>query len=326
MQSGEKGGGELSIYIESAGILTTIQDGGRLGYQKYGVSPAGPMDPRSFYLANILAGNKKEEGALEITYAGVKITFEETNVIAITGGDLCPQIDGRPVPMYQAVCVSKGENLVFAGCQNGCRTYAAFAGGLKIPLFLGSKSTLARNGIGGLEGRKLKNGDRLEFENAKDTLPKMEERRLSKEIFPSKKVFLRAVRGPQDDCFTDWGLKQFFWHGGIVTDEFDRMGCRLKCEIPIEHKTDGNIISDGVTFGSVQVPTDGQPIIMMADRQSTGGYTKIATVITPDLTLLSQCFPGDKLMFVEVSIDTAQLAAVRQITYLKGLEQKFYAG
>ena len=104
------------------------------------------------------------------------------------------------------------------------------------------------------------------------------------------------------------------------------MGCRLKCEIPIEHKTDGNIISDGVTFGSVQVPTDGQPIIMMADRQSTGGYTKIATVITPDLTLLSQCFPGDKLMFVEVSIDTAQLAAVRQITYLKGLEQKFYAG
>ncbi|MBT9775636.1 5-oxoprolinase/urea amidolyase family protein [Clostridium sp. MCC353] len=316
----------MSIYIEEAGILTTIQDGGRLGYQKYGVSPAGPMDPRSFYLANLLAGNKKEEGALELTYAGVKMRFGQANVIAVTGGDLCPQIDGRPVPMYQAVTVRKGETLAFTGCKNGCRSYVAFAGGLKIPLFLGSKSTLIRNGIGGADGRKLQKGDCLEFENPRETLPDMEKRKLPGEIFPSKTVFLRVVKGPQDDFFTEAGLKQFFWHGGTITSQFDRMGCRLECEKAIEHKKDGNIISDGIAFGSIQVPTNGHPIIMMADRQSTGGYAKIATVITPDLTLLSQCVPGDKLMFVEVGIDTAQLAAIRQINYLNELEQRFYTG
>lgn len=312
----------MSIYVEAPGMLTTIQDGGRFGYQQYGVSPAGPMDPRSFFLANILAGNPKEEGALEITFPGARFTFEESNVIAIAGGDLGARLNGQPVPLYQAVEAGRGKTLEFTSCRNGCRAYLAFAGGLNVPVFLGSKSTLMRNHMGGMEGRKLEKGDRLEFSHPEDKPKDLSFRRIPQEKFPSGEAVLRVVPGPQYYRFTLAGRRRFFQYGARITSEFDRMGCRLECEIPIEQETDGNIISDGITFGSIQIPTDGQPIIMMADRQTTGGYTKIGTVITPDLTILSQCVPGMRLRFVEVSVETAQLVAVRQIKRLEELEWK----
>ena len=280
----------MGIVVEKPGILTTVQDAGRFGYQQYGVSPAGPMDTRSFQLANILTGNRPDEGALEFTVAGPSLRFEQDNVIAVTGGDLSPSLDGRPVPMYQAVAVKEGETLSFGMAHgNGCRGYIAFAGGLDIPLVMGSKSTLMRNKMGGMDGRKLE-----------------------PEKFLQGEITLRVVTGPQEDAFSQEELRRFFWYGAEITNEFDRMGCRLKRKEPIRHLKDGNIISDGIALGSIQVPTNGQPIIMLADRQSTGGYAKIGTVISVDLPLLAQSLPGTRVRFIRVSLELAQELYVRQ--------------
>lgn len=311
----------MGVVVEKAGILTTIQDQGRFGYQQFGVSPAGPMDVEAFYLANILAGNDRGESALEITFQGPVLRFEEANVIAVTGGDLKPRLNGKPLPMYQAVAVRANDELAFGSmCGNGCRAYLAFAGGLDVPVVMGSKATLLRNQIGGLEGRKLKAGDVLRFSNPQKTLKHMDSRRLLGRIYPRDEITLRVVTGPQDSAFSEEEINRFFWYSGKITNEFDRMGCRIQREIPVRHKTDGNIITDGIAFGSIQVPTDGQPIIMLADRQSTGGYTKIGTVISVDLPVLAQSLPGYQVRFVRVGIELAQTLYMRRLDKLNKIE------
>ena len=261
----------MGIIIENPGILTTVQDEGRFGYQQFGVSPAGPMDTKSFRLANILVGNDRGEGALEMTFQGAAMRFEEENIVAVTGADMSPHIDGQPVPMYQAVKIPAGALLTFGMTNgNGCRAYIAFAGGLDIAPVMGSKSTLMRNELGGMDGRKLEKGDRIGFAASKNTLPDMQLRKLKPEIFQKMELTLRVVRGPQDYEFTEEECRNFFWYGAKITNEFDRMGCRLEREEPLHHIGDGNIITDGISFGSIQVPPNGQPIIMLADRQSTG--------------------------------------------------------
>lgn len=313
----------MGIVIENPGILTTVQDEGRFGYQQFGVSPAGPMDTKSFYIANILAGNNRTEGALEMTFQGAQVRFEKDNIIAITGADMSPNIDGTPVPMYQAVLVHAGSVLTLGMTNgNGCRAYVAFAGGLDIAKVMGSKATLMRNELGGMDGRKLEKGDIIGFAAPRKKLPNMELRRLKPEIFPKKELTLRVVRGPQDYEFTEEECRKFFWYGAKISNEFDRMGCRLEREEPLHHIGDGNIITDGISFGSIQVPPNGQPIIMLADRQSTGGYTKIGSVISVDLPLLTQSMAGYRVRFVEVSIELAQDLYIRRLNELDNLEQK----
>lgn len=309
----------MGILVEDGGILTTVQDAGRFGYQQYGVSPAGPMDQKAFYLSNILVGNPKEEGALEITFQGPRLRFEADNVIAVTGGDLSLQVNDQAVPMCQAIPVKSGDVLSFAGMKNGCRGYIAFAGGLDIPAVMGSKSTLLRNNLGGMEGRKLQKGDKIGFSAPKTKLPAMDSRKTPVEKYNSREIVLRVVPGPQDDCFSREGTQKFYWNSAVISNEFDRMGCRLECD-PIPHMGDGNIISDGIAFGSIQVPTNGKPIIMLADRQTTGGYTKIGTVASVDLPKLVQAMPGCKVRFVCISVELAQLLYNRQYQELKNLE------
>lgn len=313
----------MGIIVENPGILTTVQDAGRFGYQQFGVSPAGPMDVRSFHLANILVGNNRGEGVLEMTFSGASITFDQDNIIAVTGAAMSPSINGAAVPMYQAVLVHAGETLTFGMVSgNGCRAYLAFAGGLDIPFVMGSKSTLMRNNLGGMNGRKLKQGDTIGFCSPVTELPCMKQRKLVPEVFPQKELTLRVVTGPQDTEFEEREMRKFFWYGAEITNEFDRMGCRLNREVPIKHKGDGNIITDGIAFGSIQVPPNGQPIIMLADRQSTGGYTKIGSVITVDIPLLVQSMAGFRVRFVEVSIDIAQELYIRYLNRLEALEKK----
>lgn len=313
----------MGIIIENPGILTTIQDEGRFGYQQFGVSPAGPMDTKSFRLANILAGNDCGEGALEMTFQGATLRFEEENIIVVTGADMSPNIDGEPVPMYEAVKIPAGAVLAFGMTNgNGCRTYIAFAGGLDIVRVMGSKSTLMRNELGGMNGRKLEKGDRIGFAEPKASLPNMHLRKLAPEVFPKKELALRVVRGPQDYEFTEEECRKFFWYGAKITNEFDRMGCRLEREEPLHHIGDGNIITDGISFGSIQVPPNGQPIIMLADRQSTGGYTKIGSVISVDLPKLVQSMAGYKVRFIEVSIELAQDLYVRQMREFERLDER----
>lgn len=313
----------MGFVVDNPGIQTTVQDEGRFGSQQFGVSPAGPMDLKSFWIANILVGNPKNEGVLEMTFQGAALTFDEDNIIAVTGGDLGPAVNGNSIPMYQAVLVHAGDRLTFGITNgNGCRAYLAFAGGLDVPLVMGSKSTLMRNHMGGVDGRKLEKGDRIAFAAPKKELPGMEARKLTPAVFPKGELTLRVVTGPQDDAFSEEELKKFFWYSAKITNESDRMGCRLEREEPLKHLTDGNILTDGISFGSIQIPPNGQPIIMMADRQTTGGYTKIGTVISVDLPKLAQSMPGYKVRFVRVGIELAQTLYLRQLRTIQDLDQR----
>lgn len=311
----------MGILIQEPGLFTTVQDEGRYGYQQFGVTPSGPMDARSLHIANILTGNPMGEGALEMTFQGPAIQFEEDNIIAVTGADMHPTVNGTVVPMYEAVQMHKGDVLKFQFATNGSRGYVAFAGGLDVPLVMGSKATLASKGLGGVEGRKLRKGDRISFVSPKTELPHMGDRHVSKPFYPSKEVVLRVVKGPQDDCFSPEEQRRFFWHSFRITNEFDRMGCRLEREEPVRHMGDGNIISDGIACGSIQVPTNGQPIIMLSDRQTVGGYTKIGTVISVDLPKLAQAKPGMQVRFIEVSLDLAQELYIREAEEMERAEK-----
>ena len=308
----------MSITVLNPGLLTTVQDQGRIGYQQFGVSVSGVMDPRSASLANILVGNDEKEAVLECTMMGPHLQFNQANCIAITGGDLMPTLDGKPIPNYTAVKVEAGQVLKFTVPKTGCRAFIAFAGGLDIPEVMGSRSTYMKAKIGGVEGRKLAKDDVIGFRAPKAELKNMNFRSMASEFVPRKEYTVRVVLGPQDDYFTDAGIETFLSSVYTVTPEFDRMGCRLSGDV-IAHKDGGDIISDGISFGAIQVPSSGNPIIMLGDRQTTGGYTKIAGVITADFRILAQLKAGDKVRFQKVSIAQAQDALLAQKGALKCL-------
>lgn len=295
----------MGMVIRTPGAYTTVQDEGRFGYEQYGVSPAGPMDKRAFHIANILVGNELGEAQLEMTIMGPEINFTSSAVVALTGSDMKPMLNGHQVSMYRALSVKEGDVLKLQVANNGCRTYLSVAGGLEIPEMMGSRSTLVKNNIGGYQGRPLKAGDLIEFRKIIAAIDNQAARFLPPECKLDKYSRVRVILGPQNDCFTEKGIKDFL--GGVykVSGEFDRMGYRLQ-GAKLQHVTDGNIISDGVVMGSIQVPSAGQPIVMMADCQSIGGYTKIATVINVDLPLIGQCRAGHEIQFVTVNIEEAQ--------------------
>ena len=306
----------MSIRVIRPGLQTTVQDLGRFGFQQFGMPAAGAMDPRSMKLANLLLDNDPGEAVLEITLMGPQLVFDVANTIALTGGDLGAVLDEKPMPRYQAVQVEAGQTLRFLGLQNGCRAYLAFAGGLDIPPVMGSRSTCMKAKIGGFKGRKLEAGDELKFRAPKPELCFPERRRIGIDFAPQKQYELHVILGPQDDYFTEDGLETFFSEVYTVSAEFDRMGCRLEGPA-VEHKNGGDIISDGIAFGAVQIPSSGRPIIMAADRQTTGGYTKIATVISADLRILGQLKGGDRMDFVPVTVEQAQNALILEQQYFR---------
>ncbi len=295
----------MGIYMVHPGLLTTIQDNGRFGYQAFGVPPSGVMDERAFHIANLLVGNDKNEAVIEATMMGPEIYFEEDNLIAVTGAEATPYLNGRSMTRYYAFLAKKGEVLTFGPRKSGCRIYIAFHGGLDIEPVMGSCSTYLRGKFGGFCGRCLEKGDRIAFKNPQKSLEGYGFRFTEKESYPANEVTLRVVMGPQDHMFTQKGIHRFLTSSYEILADSDRMGYRLQGE-KIEHAVDGNIISDGIAFGAVQVPTNGQPIVMMADRQGVGGYTKIANVISVDLPVLAQCIPGMKVRFCQVSLEEAQ--------------------
>lgn len=297
----------MSITVLNPGLLTTVQDLGRVGYQQFGVSVSGVMDPRAAAIGNILVGNPQGEAVLECTLMGPQLKFETDEVIAVTGGDLSLTLDGQPVPAYAALAVKAGQTLRFGAPKAGCRAYIAFAGGLDIPLVMGSRSTYMKAAIGGFEGRKLQKGDVLGLRAPVAGYANLHQRAIAPEFVPRPVYTLRVVLGPQDDAFTPEGVATFLGSEYTVTNEFDRMGCRMDGPA-IQHKNGGDIISDGIAFGAIQVPGSGKPILMGADRQTTGGYTKIATVISADFRLLAQLKAGDKVRFEAVSVQAAQQA------------------
>ncbi|MEQ3346574.1 biotin-dependent carboxyltransferase family protein [Peptoniphilus senegalensis] len=293
-----------SIDVINGGILTTIQDSGRYGYQELGIPTSGTMDDYNFRLANILVGNKLDEAVLEMTYFGPTLKFNEDLTLAITGSDMSPKINGQAIPMFETIKVKAGDTLQFGKVNEGIRSYLAFGGSIDVPMVNGSKSTHIKTKMGGIDGRALKAKDTLNIKKSREkTMRRIPEKYLPK--FSHCNI-LRVVLGPQDDYFTEKGIHDLFRSGGYqVTKDFDRMGIRLK-GTEIEHKETADIISDGTNFGSIQVPANGQPIILVADRQTTGGYTKIGNVITPDLPKLAQMTFLDKVLFQKVTIEEAQ--------------------
>ena len=314
----------MGIKIIKAGILTTIQDMGRYGYQETGMAVSGVMDTRSTSIANILVGNDENEGVIEVTMMGPTIEFTADNIIAVTGGDLGAKLDGADFPRYQAVLVKAGQTLSFMAPKAGSRAYIAFAGGLDVPVVMGSKSTNLKSKIGGLDGRKLENGDEIGFSAPKTSLPNMEKRKVAVPDFSAKEHELRVVLGPQDDYFPQSSIDVFFNNEYTISNEYDRMGCRMQGPV-IKHKIGGDIITDGISFGAVQVPSHGNPIVTMADHQTTGGYTKIGNVISVDLPILVQCMPGHKIRFKSVAIEVAQYWYCREKKELNELKAELNA-
>ena len=295
----------MAIVILSPGILTSVQDGGRYGYQQYGVSPSGPMDARSMRTANILVGNDEDAAALEMTLMGAEIRFTAPHVISLTGADMGASLNGAKAPMYRALRVNSGDILKLGFAARGCRSYLAVRGGIDVKPVMGSRATMLGKQFGGYQGRKLQKDDILEICPAGGDLPHPETWFTNEDPMPSGTVTLRVIMGPQKEYFTEKGIRTFLDSEYCVGQEFDRQGYRLKGE-KIEHVTDSNIISDGVVTGSIQVPGTGLPIIMTAERATVGGYTKIATVITADLPLIGQCKSGDRIRFREVTVEQAQ--------------------
>lgn len=308
----------MSIKVIRPGLLSTVQDLGRHGFQRHGVVVSGAMDPFSLRIANLLVGNEETEGALEITMIGPKLQFEEDSLIAICGGNLSPEIDGKSIPEWRPVMIKKGRVLSFGAAKSGCRAYLAVAGGLDIPIVMGSRSTYLRAEFGGFHGRPLKKDDVLQTRTPSDLSAHFLYKKLRSNPFAvgewsvssklrpvTRNPVIRVTKGGQFDWFAAKSKEQFFLSEFQVTPQSDRMGYRLSGPT-LQLAKPQELISEAVTAGTVQVPSEGNPIVLMADRQTTGGYPKIAQVISVDLPALGQVKPGEKIRFKEVSLEEAQ--------------------
>jgi biotin-dependent carboxylase-like uncharacterized protein len=269
---------------------------------------AGVMDVRSFKIANLLLDNPENEPVLEFTLIGPTLEFTSATIIAITGGDFQPTVNDEPVPMYTALYMNKGDILKFKSARTGSRGYIAFSSYLEVPVVMGSRCTNLKSKIGGFKGRKLQEGDYMNFRIKRRYLPFFLSRKLELDDvneFEKDETILRVVMGPQDDRFSKQGIETFLNSEYIVTSDFDRMGCRLEGPY-IAPKESSDIISDGIAFGSIQVPSHGKPIILLADRQTTGGYAKIATVASVDIPKLVQRKTDHKIRFKAITVQEAQ--------------------
>lgn len=292
------------IKIINPGFLTTIQDNGRIGYQQFGVPISGAMDLYSLQLANILVDNEKNEACLEMTMIGSQIEFYNDTAIAITGANMNPEINFIKINMYETIYVKKGDVLRMSGAKDGARAYLSISGGFDIPKVLGSKSTYLRGKIGGYKGRKIERDDEIKIKEINQLIQK---RSIPKYLIPEYKHSqnIGVIFGPEDESFTKEGIKTFLNSEYIISNKFDRMGYKLEGP-SINHKEKPDIISMGITLGTIQVPGNGKPMIMLSDKQTTGGYTRIANVITTDIPKLGQLKAGDKIRFYEVDLTDAQ--------------------
>ncbi len=313
----------MGFRVIKGGMLTTIQDFGRSGYQSQGFSVGGAMDVRSFKLANLLLDNPENEAALEITLIGPVLEFTADTIIAITGGDFSPKLNDEPCPMYTAVYVKKGDVLAFGSARTGTRCYVAFSGYLAVPVVMGSRCTSLKSGIGGFKGRRLEAGDYVGERIKRRYLPFFLSRKLKAPDYDSDDGVLRVVMGPQDDAFSRQGIETFLNSEYTVTGDFDRMGCRLDGPIIAPKKT-SDIISDGIALGAIQVPSAGKPIILLSDRQTTGGYAKIATVISVDLPRLVQKKTDQKIRFKAVTVQEAQALFLQEISELEHMRKEIH--
>lgn len=292
--------------VLEAGLLTTVQDLGRAGHLRYGIPASGPVDREAFILANRLVGNPDTAAGLECTLIGPTLQMMEESVVAVTGAEVPLTVNGREFPRWTAIRVRVGDVVRLGSSRSGMRAYLALAGGVDLPRGLGSRSTYLRGRLGGYRGRPLERGDLLSVGAPQAELPRLDRRAVRPEVIPDYRdgVEVRVILGPQDDRFTPEGIATFLQGPYEMTHQSDRMGARLRGPV-ITHTRGHDIISDGVPLGGVQVAGDGQPIVLLVDRQSTGGYTKIATVCSFDVGRVGQVRPGQRLHFRQIGVREA---------------------
>ena len=308
-----------AVRVVRSGMLTTIQDSGRWGYQSRGVPVAGPMDPLSHRLANALVGNDRAAATLEVTLLGPELEFEDERVVAMSGAEFEITLDGKPAPAAAPFLVAAESRLRFGPRRRGARAYLAIRGGVAVAPVLGSRSTHVISAMGGAAGRPLRAGDRLPLGVADIARPIAAPPADPLVPLPARPARLRLLPGPQADAFTEDALIALQSASYTVGQQSDRMGFRL--EGPrLLHARGADIISDATPLGALQVPASGQPILLMADRQTTGGYPKIATVITADLPVAGQLGPGDTIVFSVCSPHEAMAALIAQERALMALE------
>ena len=298
----------MSVKVIIPGALTTVQDAGRYGYQSSGIQTSGVMDHKAYEEANALVGNTGGEAVLEATLFGGMMEVTADTVAAVTGADMEPKVNNVPCGMNRPVLLRAGDTLSLDMAKSGCRSYIAFAGGVDVPVVLGSRSTNMKCRMGGYEGRPLQTGDAFETglwgEEAAERYEEVRDRSFPAEAYTSP-IEVRVIEGPQAEYFTEKGKETFYSARYVISDQSDRMGYRLEGEA-IESVDGTDIISDGIAFGAVQVPASGRPIVLLADRQTTGGYAKIATVCSFDIPRLVQGKPGDTVCFRRISLEEAQ--------------------
>ena len=330
----------MSVQVLNAGALTTVQDLGRKGYASQGIRECGACDKYAMQLANILAGNPRDCAVLELTLMGGSFLIAEDSVIAVTGADMQVCLDGKRVEMYAPVAVRAGQVLTLSAAVSGLRTYLAFHGGIDVPKVMGSRSTDVRCKTGGFLGRPLMKGDRIRIgKKDADFIKAMqnstENNGISRDNWQMRKSdpayvslngklvpVIRVVCGPQEDYFTEEARELFVKSFYRMQTDSDRMAARFHGPA-LQAQKGYDIISDGIAEGSIQVSTNGQPIVMLAEHQTTGGYAKIATVISADLPAVAQCRPGEMVKFLYVDVHQAVEGARKVKSKLDRFELEF---
>jgi antagonist of KipI len=304
----------MTISVAKPGFFTTVQDLGRYGYAHIGISPAGGADPLSLRIANLLVGNNENAPALEMTLLGATLEFEESALVAIIGANCGCNLGPDPVPCNTAIEVPAGGVLQCGSMRDGARSYLAVQGGFDVPLVMGSASTFVAAHFGGLQGRRLQKGDMLRV-CQHDAL---RSRSLRPGALDSlhRLAPLRVTQGAQQDWFAPEAFEKLFAGTYVVSEQSDRSGLRLMGE-RLQPREQSQLLTAGIPLGAIQVPLDGQPIILLVDQQTTGGYPKVANVIAADMHRVGQLRPRDEVQFAEVPVAEAIQALREQERWLK---------
>ncbi|GAA0451517.1 biotin-dependent carboxyltransferase family protein [Alkalibacillus silvisoli] len=289
------------LKVKEPGLLLTIQDLGRSGYQHLGVPISGVMDRYALVTGNLLLGNNRNAAALEITLGGTELTFLKETVVCLTGADLAPHVDRKGVPMWETFKVKEGQTLVLERPVQGVRSYLCVSGGVQSEQWLGSQSVFERGSM----GKRLSQGDFVN-QNESGDQPSFGST-LRRDLRPvyTKDVKLRVIPSYQESCFEEESVA-YFYESTYTFKKGDRMGCMLEGEEPLKHRGTADIVSDAVTFGTIQVPSNGQPMVLLADSQTTGGYTTVGTVVSVDHWKLAQLIPGSKVNFTRLPLEEAE--------------------
>ncbi len=311
----------VSILVEEPGLLTTVQDLGRQGYRQYGIPLAGAMDQQAAATANIMLGNEPGFGVIECTLVGPVLTFSIATQICLAGGDMNARLSGYPVSLGRVIQVQAGETLKLGTAIRGCRTYIAVKGGIQVEPVLDSLSTFLKGGIGGYQGRALSQGDILDIKKSQFILDEVTtDWGICNELleYPSGICPVRYVEGTHYHWFDNKSINDFQQYDYTVNPASDRMGYRLQ-GVALRRSNNRELVSEGVTVGTIQVPPEGLPLVLMSDCQTTGGYPRLGHVITVDIPRLAQLKPGDKIRFSPVTLTQAQSLFIQQMRSLERL-------